>query len=147
MSCVKSETEMWRRRTKPSHGRRTIAQCRNASVGRESNAQDDCVLGSPCHLPRRRGRSTSHTVIRCSGSARSGAVTRKIVSRGNGCSAWPMTGSHNHATSTPGRKCVLPSNTRGKNRMPELGPSGSARGAVSNHRSYRDLMHRSIRVQ
>src|SRR5262245_9039656 len=49
-----------------------------------------------------------------------------------------MTGSHNHATSTPGRKCVLPSNTRGKNRMPELGPSGSARGAVSNHRSYRD---------
>ena len=34
--------------------------------------------------------------------------------------------------------CVLPSNTRGKNRMPELGLSGSARGAVSNRRSYRD---------
>ena len=25
--------------------------------------------------------------------------------------------------------------------MPELGPSGSVRGAVSNHRPYRDLMH------
>jgi len=27
--------------------------------------------------------------------------------------------------------------------MPELGSSGSARGAVSDHRPYRDLMHRS----
>ena len=27
--------------------------------------------------------------------------------------------------------------------MPELGLSGSARGAVRNHRPYRDLMHRS----
>jgi hypothetical protein len=26
--------------------------------------------------------------------------------------------------------------------MPELGPSGSARGAVSNHRPYRDPAHR-----
>ena len=25
--------------------------------------------------------------------------------------------------------------------MPELGPSGSVRGAVSNHRSYRDREH------
>jgi hypothetical protein len=28
--------------------------------------------------------------------------------------------------------------------MPELGPSGSARGAVSNHRPYRDPQGRSI---
>jgi hypothetical protein len=43
------------------------------------------------------------------------------------------TGFLNLETSTPGQMRDLPSNTRGKNRMPELGPSGSVRGAVSNH--------------
>ena len=31
--------------------------------------------------------------------------------------------------------------------MPELGPSGSARGAVSNHRPYRDLMTVSVSLK
>src|SRR5271165_979061 len=35
--------------------------------------------------------------------------------------------------------CALTSNTRGRSRMPELGPSGSVRGALSNGRPYRDM--------
>jgi hypothetical protein len=34
-----------------------------------------------------------------------------------------------------------PSNTRGGSRVPELGPLGSVRGALSNERSYRDLRY------
>src|SRR6516225_815348 len=34
---------------------------------------------------------------------------------------------------------ALPSHTRGGSRMPELGPYGSVRGALSNERPYRDL--------
>jgi hypothetical protein len=33
----------------------------------------------------------------------------------------------------------LPSHTQGGSRMPELGPYGSVRGALSNERPYRDL--------
>ena len=75
------------------------------------------------------------------GTARFGAAARKIASPGRGWSGWPATGSLNLETSTPGQMCDLPSNTRGKNRMPELGPSESVRGAVSNHRPYRDPEH------
>src|SRR5438270_13432801 len=34
---------------------------------------------------------------------------------------------------------ALPSHTQGGSRMPELGPYGSVRGALSNERPYRDL--------
>ena len=34
---------------------------------------------------------------------------------------------------------VLPSDTQGRSRVPELGPLGSVRGALSNGRPYRDL--------
>ena len=34
---------------------------------------------------------------------------------------------------------VLPSYTQGRSRVPELGPLGSVRGALSNGRPYRDL--------
>ena len=34
---------------------------------------------------------------------------------------------------------VLPSDTQGGSRVPELGPLGSVRGALSNGRPYRDL--------
>ena len=36
-------------------------------------------------------------------------------------------------------KNALPSYTQGGSRMPELGPYGSVRGALSNERPYRDL--------
>jgi hypothetical protein len=35
-------------------------------------------------------------------------------------------------------KNALPSHTQGGSRMPELGPYGSVRGALSNERPYRD---------
>src|SRR5947207_14752916 len=38
-----------------------------------------------------------------------------------------------------GTKNALPSHTQGGSRMPELGPLGSVRGALSNERPYRDL--------
>jgi hypothetical protein len=38
-----------------------------------------------------------------------------------------------------GPKSALPSNTRGGSRVPEWGPLGSVRGALSNERPYRDL--------
>jgi hypothetical protein len=71
--------------------------------------------------------------LRGPGTARFGGEAREIVSRGNERTASPPIGSLNLETSIHGQTCVLPSNTRGKNRMPELGPSGSVRGAVSNH--------------
>jgi len=36
-------------------------------------------------------------------------------------------------------KNALPSHTQGGSRMPELGPYGSVRGALSNERPYHDL--------
>ena len=39
----------------------------------------------------------------------------------------------------PWPHCALPSNTRGGSRVPEWGPLGSVRGALSNARPYRDL--------
>jgi hypothetical protein len=42
-------------------------------------------------------------------------------------------------------KNALPSHTQGGSRMPELGPYGSVRGALSNERPYRDLLHFGIR--
>src|SRR5262249_51986549 len=38
-----------------------------------------------------------------------------------------------------GRKSASPSGTRGGSRVPEWGPLGSVRGALSNERPYRDL--------
>src|SRR5947209_14837827 len=41
-------------------------------------------------------------------------------------------------------KNALPSHTQGGSRMPELGPYGSVRGALSNERPYRDLRNVAI---
>src|SRR5215467_8372577 len=83
-----------------------------------------------------------------SGIARFGGVVRKTVSRGNGCRDWPTNGSHSHATSILGRTCVLPSNTQGKNRMPEIGPvrvcAGGGERAPSLPRSRALQQHRLL---
>src|SRR5437667_8648957 len=50
-----------------------------------------------------------------------------------------MTFSPGPASFIRGPKSASPSNTRGGSRMPELGPYGSVRGALSNERPYRDL--------
>src|SRR4051794_32842659 len=61
-----------------------------------------------------------------------------MVRRGRGSLPSPTTGSRDRASFTPGRSSVLPSDTQGGSRMPEWGPSGSVRGALSNERPYRD---------
>src|SRR3954467_1964867 len=50
-----------------------------------------------------------------------------------------MPGSPDRTSFTPGRVNVSPSDTQGGSRVPELGPLGSVRGALSNERPYRDL--------
>src|SRR5256884_6928438 len=55
-----------------------------------------------------------------------------------------MTFSPGPASFIRGPKSALPSNTRGGSRVPELGPLGSVRGALSNERPYRDLRNVAI---
>src|SRR2546430_2403053 len=50
-----------------------------------------------------------------------------------------MTFSPGPASFIRGPKSALPSNPRGGGRVPEWGPLGSVRGALSNERPYRDL--------
>src|SRR5208282_939885 len=51
---------------------------------------------------------------------------------------WPTTGFPSRKSFTPGQNSASPSDTQGGSRMPELGPYGSVRGALSNERPYRD---------
>ena len=53
-----------------------------------------------------------------------------------------MTGFPSRISFILGPTCALTSNTQGRSRMPELGPSGSVRGALSNERPYRDSLRR-----
>jgi hypothetical protein len=52
-----------------------------------------------------------------------------------------MTGFLSQESFIRGRSSVLPSGTRGRSRMPELGSYGSVRGAAGNSRPYRDCRH------
>jgi hypothetical protein len=51
---------------------------------------------------------------------------------------FPVGGSQNHESFTPGQMRALQSDTQGGSGMPELGPYGSVRGARDNSRPYRD---------
>src|SRR5215218_10311999 len=72
------------------------------------------------------------------GGGRYGGAVSGISPRGSGSRSWPTTGSQSHGSVTPGRATASPSNTQGMSRVPELGPLGSVRGALSNGRPYRD---------
>src|SRR5262249_23185259 len=74
-----------------------------------------------------------------SGAARSGGAVKKTARPGDGSRSWRMTFSPGPASFIPGPKSASPSNTRGGSRVPEWGPLGSVRGALSNERPYRDL--------
>src|SRR6185369_9904368 len=73
------------------------------------------------------------------GGARCGGAAKKTGSPGRGWQSWPMPGSPDRTSFTLGRVNVSPSDTQGGSRVPELGPLGSVRGALSNERPYRDL--------
>jgi hypothetical protein len=53
---------------------------------------------------------------------------------GRGWRSWRMIFSPSRGSFTPGPVCALPSDTRGRSRVPELGLLGSVRGAVRNER-------------
>src|SRR5262245_1076223 len=74
-----------------------------------------------------------------SGGARSGGAVRRTARPGDGSRSWRMTFSPGPASFIRGPKSASPSNTRGGRRVPEWGPLGSVRGALSNERPYRDL--------
>ena len=70
-------------------------------------------------------------------------VERRAGAKGNAsqqstlrtqCRITRVTGAGAHTASSP-------SHTQGGSRVPELGPLGSVRGALSNERSYRDCPH------
>jgi hypothetical protein len=71
---------------------------------------------------------------RCSLSRRS----QRGGSPGSGSNRSLMIGSLNRKSFIRGRSNALPSDTRGKSRMPESGRYGSVRGAVGNSRPYRE---------
>src|SRR3954451_21324979 len=68
-----------------------------------------------------------HHVTDLSG-ARCGGAARKTGSQGRGWQSWPMPGSPDRTSFTPGRVIASPSDTQGGSRVPELGPLGSVRG-------------------
>src|SRR6266576_3083403 len=73
------------------------------------------------------------------GAARTGGAVRRTARPGDGSRSWRMTFSPGPASFIRGPKSASPSNTRGGSRVPEWGPLGSVRGALSNERPYRDL--------
>jgi hypothetical protein len=52
--------------------------------------------------------------------------------------SWRTSSSPSRVSCTPGPVYALPSDTRGRSRVPELGSLGSVRGALSNGRPYRE---------
>jgi len=92
---------------------------------------------TPCRPTRHRSEQFRHHVVdlwRCSLSRRS----QQVGSPGSGSSRSLMTGSLSRKSFFRGRSSALPSDTRGRSRMPELGPYGSVRGAAGNSRPYRE---------
>src|SRR3982074_304666 len=80
------------------------------------------------------------------GYARCGGAVKKIVPRGKGSGGWQTTSFPNRVSFISGPKSALPSDTRGGSRMPQLGPYGSVRGALSNERPYRESQYGPGRV-
>ena len=73
-----------------------------------------------------------------SGTGVSAGAVRRRLWCGRGWRSWPTTFSPSHGSFIPDRMCASPSDTRGRSRVPELGPLGSVRGAFSNERPYRE---------
>src|SRR5258708_17892976 len=75
------------------------------------------------------------------GAARCRDAGSEVGSPGSGSSRSLMTGFLSQESFIRGRSSVLPSGTRGRSRMPELGSYRSVRGAAGNSRPYRDCRH------
>ncbi|WP_445344278.1 reverse transcriptase domain-containing protein, partial [Caballeronia calidae] len=89
--------------------------------------------------PRTSARlAPSATTSRPSGCARCGDAAKRTERRRSGWRTSPIHGSRVLAYFTRGRTRDLPSDTRGRSPVPELGSLGSVRGVSGNGHSYRD---------
>jgi group II intron reverse transcriptase/maturase len=88
------------------------------------------------HAVRPTRRRSEHSAITwlTSGAARYRDAASEVGSPGSGSSRSLMTGSLSRKSFIHGRSSALPSDTRGRSRMPELGSYGSVRGAAGNSR-------------
>ena len=75
--------------------------------------------------------SSSSGIGGCAGAAREHAWY------GRRWRSWRTSSFPSRVSCTPGPVYALPSDTRGRSRVPELGSLGSVRGALSNGRPYR----------
>ena len=92
---------------------------------------------TPCRPTRHRSELSAITWS-TSGAARCRDAVSTVESRGSGSSRSLMTGFLSRKSFFRGRSNALPSDTRGRSRMPELGSYGSVRGAAGNSRPYRE---------
>ncbi len=83
---------------------------------------------TPCRLTRRRSEHSAITWL-TSGAARCRDAVSTVGSRGSGSSRSLMTGFLSRKSFFRGRSSALPSDTRGRSRMPESGTYGSVRVA------------------
>jgi group II intron reverse transcriptase/maturase len=112
--------------------------CRSRTPGNGSGKSSPGT--SPTTPCRRTARRSADSAITSpfSGIAVSVGAVRRRAWCGRGWRSWPTTFSPSHGSFILGRACALPSDTRGRSRVPELGSLGSVRGASSNERPYRE---------
>ena len=103
--------------------------CRSRTPGNGSAKSSPAI--SPTTPCRRTARRSAHsaTTSPFSGTGVSAGAVRRHGWCGRGWRSWPMTFSPSHGSFIPGRMCASPSDTRGRSRVPELGPLGSVRQA------------------
>src|ERR1039458_1900239 len=73
-----------------------------------------------------------------SGGVRYDVAVKKMAQPGAGSSVSAPSSFRCRVSCIPGRTAAFSSNTQGGSRVPESGPLGSVRGALSNERLYRD---------
>jgi group II intron reverse transcriptase/maturase len=88
---------------------------------------------TPCRPTRRRSEHSAITWL-TSGDVRCRDAASEVGSPGSGSSGSLTTGSPSRKSFIHGHSSALPSDTRGRSRMPELGSYGSVRGAAGNSR-------------
>src|SRR5208282_4206950 len=100
-------------------------------------------LTTPCR-PIARQSLRFGTTSSSFGTGNYSAAAREQGWSGRKWRNWPTSSSPSRVSYTLGPVCALPSNTRGRSRVPELGSLGSVRGALGNERPYRE---RSLRAE
>jgi hypothetical protein len=112
--------------------------CRSRRPGNGSGKSSPGISPiTPCRRTVRRS-ARSATMSPSSGTAASADAVRRRTWCGREWRSWSTSFSPDRGSFIPGRVCDLPSDTRSRSRVPELGALGSVRGAFSNERPYRE---------